>query len=130
MRGSRAALLPLAAAVLAACGGSGGDHGEVAARADTPVARKVWTPDQARALRQARERGEEPRPAPVVVVPRPGPVEGEDSAQWAAEEKAKYDQRVRAMQPYADCIAQARQVTGEMRARLEAACRNLPTAPK
>lgn len=129
-RRSRAALLPLAAALLAACGGSGGDPGDAAARADTPAARKVWTPDQARALRQAREQGEAPGPAPVVVVPRPGPSEDQDSAQWAAEEKAKYEQRVRAMGPYAGCMAQARQVTGETRARLEAACANLPTAPR
>jgi ABC-type glycerol-3-phosphate transport system substrate-binding protein len=122
-------LLPLAAAVLAACGGSGGGRAETAAAADTPAARRVWTPDQARALRQARERDEEVAPAAVVVVPVPGPSEGEDSARWAAEEKVKYDQRVRSMGSYAECMAQARQVTGDTRARLEAACGNLPTAP-
>jgi hypothetical protein len=124
-----AGVLPFATAVLAACGGSGGDRAAAAGGADTAVARRVWTPDQARALRQARERGEA-APQAAVPVPIPGPSEGEDSARWAAEEKVKYDQRVRSMQPYAECMAQARQVTGEMRARLEAACRNLPTAPR
>src|SRR5688572_26347108 len=85
-----AALLPLVA-VLAACGGSGGDRA-AAAGADSAEAPRVWTPDQARALRQARERGEDPplRPAPVVVLK-----EGEDSAQWVAEENKKYADRVR-----------------------------------
>ena len=121
-----AALLPLAAALLAACGGSGGDRA-AAAPADTPVARRVWTPDQARALRQAREQGEA---APAAVIPVPGPGEGEDSARWAAEEKAKYDERVRSMQPYAECMAQARAVRAEMRPTLEAACKRLPSAPR
>ena len=123
-----AALLPFAAA-LAACRGSG--DARTAASPDS--AAKVWTPDQARALREARARGDTV-PAAVTesaatVVPRPGPAEGEDSARWAAEEKAKYDQRVRSMQPYASCMAQARQVQGEMRAQLEEACGRLPTAP-
>jgi len=118
-----AALLPLAA-VLAACGGSG-DGRSAAANPDS-AAPRVWTPDQARALRQARARGDSAAPA---AVPVPGPAEGEDSAAWAAEEKAKYDQRVRAMQPYASCMAQAREVRAEMRARLEAACGRLPSAP-
>ena len=125
-RGSGRVLLPLAAAVLAACGGSG-DAGRADASADTPVSRRVWTPDQARALRQARERGEV---APAVVIPAPGPSEGEDSAQWAAEEKVKYDQRVASMQSYTDCMAQARAVRAEMRPTLEAACLRLPTEPR
>jgi ClpP class serine protease len=120
------ALLPLCAALAAACGG-GGDGGGRAAAVDTGATRKVWTPDQARALRQAREQGET-RPAPIVRVP--GPAEGEDSAQWAAEEKTKYDERVRAMQPYTDCMAQARAVRAEVRPTLEAACKRLPSAPR
>jgi len=121
-----AGLLPLAAAVLAACGGSGGERA-AAGTGDSAVSRRVWTPDQARALRQARERGEA---APAAVVPLPGPAEEEDSAQWAAEEKVKYDERVQAMQPYTECMAQARAVRAEVRPTLEAACRRLPTAPR
>jgi hypothetical protein len=124
-RTSASVLLPLAAALLAACGGSGGDRAAETA-ADSAVAQRVWTPDQARALRQARAQGE---PTPAVVVPAPGPSEAEDSARWAAEEKTKFDERVRSMSPYTDCMAQARQVGGGTRATLEAACRNLPTAP-
>ena len=124
MKGRIAILLPLAA-LLAACGGGGGDRAAAAA-ADTPVSRRVWTPDQARALRQAREKGET---APAVVIPAPGPSEEEDSAQWAAAEKVKYDERVRSMQPYTECMAQARAVRAEVRPTLEAACRNLPSAP-
>jgi hypothetical protein len=120
-----AALLSLAAMMLAACGGSGGDRSAGAA-ADSAAAPRVWTPDQARALRQARERGETIplRPAPVV-----GPLAGEDSAQWAAEENARYDERVKSMQPYASCMAQARAAEGELRTRIEEGCRRLPTAP-
>lgn len=118
-----AALLPLCAALAAACGGSGGAR---AAAADTVAARKVWTPDQARALRQAREQGEV-RPAPIVRVP--GPAEGEDSARWAAEEKVKYDSRVQSMESYADCMAKARMDQSPLRPTLEAACRRLPSAP-
>jgi hypothetical protein len=72
----------------------------------------------------------EAAPAAVIPVPGPGPGEGEDSAQWAAEEKAKYDERVRSMQPYAECMAQARAVRAEMRPTLEAACKRLPSAPR
>jgi|SRR5215218_6789730 len=123
--GRTAALLPLAAAVLAACGGSGGDR--TAAAGDSVATHRVWTPDQARALRQARERGE---PAAPGAVPRPGPSAEEDSARWAAEEKTKYDQRVASMQPYASCMAQARAAEGELRQRMEEGCRRLPTAPR
>lgn len=125
-KGRGAALLPLAAAVLAACGGSGGGD-RAAAAADTPATHRVWTPDQARALRQARERGE----AAPQAVPVPGPSEGQDSAQWAAEENAKYAERVRSMQPYTSCMAQARAATdAELRTRIEEGCRRLPTAPR
>lgn len=120
-------LLPLAAVLLAACGGSGGDRADAAAAADTPAVRKVWTPEQARALRQARDSAYD---APPAAVPVPGPAEGEDSAQWAAAEKVKYDERVRSMEPFAECMAQARDVRPEMRPTLEAACRRLPSAPK
>jgi ClpP class serine protease len=119
------ALLPLCAALAAACGG-GGDAGHTAA-ADTAATRKVWTPDQARALRQAREQGEV-RPAPIVHVP--GPAEGEDSARWAAEEKTKYDTRVQSMESYADCMAKARRDVSPLRPTLEAACKRLPSAPR
>jgi len=120
-----ARVLPFAAAALAACGG-GGDLRPAAARADT-AARRVWTPEQARALRQARAAGDT-APAPAAV-PRPGPAEDQDSAQWAAEEKAKYDQRVRSMGAYADCMAKARNVDPALRPQLEAACHRLPSAP-
>ncbi|MFL5385774.1 MAG: hypothetical protein ACJ8GN_24935 [Longimicrobiaceae bacterium] len=122
-RGS-AALLPLAAALLAACGGSGGGR---AAAADTAAVQKVWTPDQARALREARERGE---PGPATVVPVQGLADAEDSARWMAEEKVKYDERVRSMDSYVNCMAQARAADGELRARIEEGCRRLPTAPR
>ena len=121
----RALLLPFAAALLAACGG-GEDSHRAAAAPDSAAAQRVWTPDQARALRQAREQGQ---PAAVVAAPRPGPSEEEDSAQWAAAEKVNFDKRVASMQPYADCMAQARAVRVEQRAPLEAACRRLPSAP-
>jgi hypothetical protein len=87
----------------------------------------VWTPDQARALRQARERGEA---APAAVVPVPGPTEEEDSVRWAAEEKTKYDQRVQAMGAYADCMEKARRDHTPLQPTLEAACRRLPSAPR
>jgi hypothetical protein len=124
-KGRAAALLPLAAH-LAACGGSGGDRATAAA-ADTPAARRVWTPDQARALRQARERGEA---APQGAVPATTLTEAEDSARWAAEENVKYAERVRSMQPYTSCMAQARAAEGELRQRIEEGCRRLPTAPR
>jgi hypothetical protein len=123
-RRSAAALLPLAAALLAACGGSGGDR---AAAADTAAVQKVWTPDQARALREARERGEV---RPATVVPVQGLTDAEDSARWMAEEKVKYEERVRSMDTYAHCMTQARAAEGEMRARIEEGCRRLPTAPR
>ncbi|MFL5386901.1 MAG: hypothetical protein ACJ8GN_30780 [Longimicrobiaceae bacterium] len=122
-----AALLPLCAALAAACGGGGGGDAGRAAAADTGVTHRVWTPEQARALRQARERGET---APAAAVPVPGPAEGEDSAQWAAEEKVKYDTRVQSMESYADCMAKARRDDSPLRPTLEAACRRLPSAPK
>ena len=121
-----AALLPLAAALLAACGGSGGERAAGAA-ADTPATRRVWTPEQARALRQAREKGEA---ASTGAVPVSGLTDAEDSARWAAEENAKYAERVRSMQPYASCMARARAAEGELRARIEEGCRRLPTAPR
>jgi outer membrane biogenesis lipoprotein LolB len=124
-KGRIATLLPLAAALLAACGGSGGDR---AAAADTPAVHKVWTPEQARALRQARDSAY--NAPPQAAVPVPGPAEGEDSVQWLAAEKAKYDERVRSMEPFAECMAQARDVRAEIRPTLEAACRRLPSAPK
>jgi len=120
----RAILLPLAAALLAACGGSGGER---AAAADSAAAQKVWTPDQARALREARARGEV---RPATVVPVQGLTAAEDSARWMAEEKVKYDERVRSMDTYAHCMAQARTADGELRARIEEGCRRLPTAPR
>jgi hypothetical protein len=120
-------LLPLAAALLVACGGSG-DGRAAAAKVDSAAARKAWTPEQARALRQARAR-EDSAPRAAAVVPVPGPAEGEDSARWAAEEKAKYDQRVRSMGPYAGCMAQARTLDPGLRPSAEAACARLPSAP-
>jgi len=125
-----AALLPLCAALAAACGRGGGGDGDGgrAAAADSAATPKVYTPDQARALRQAREQGEL-RPAPVVRLP--GPAEGEDSAQWLAEEKAKYDTRVRSMESYADCMAKARMDNTPLRPTLEAACqRRRSSAPR
>jgi hypothetical protein len=122
-----AALLPLCAALAAACGGSGDGRAAAAGGVDTPAARRVWTPDQARALRQARERG---AAAPATVVSAPGPAEGEDSARWAAEEKTKYDQRVRSMGAYTDCMEKARRDHTPLQPTLEAACRRLPTAPR
>jgi len=121
-----AVLLPLCAALAAACGGNGRT---AAAAADTPAARRVWTPDQARALRQARERGEA-APAPAAVVPAPGPTEEEDSVRWAAEEKTKYDQRVQSMGAYADCMEKARRDHTPLQPTLEAACKRLPSAPR
>jgi hypothetical protein len=38
--------------------------------------------------------------------------------------------RERSMASYEDCVAQARAAEGPMRARLEAACARLPSAPR
>jgi hypothetical protein len=130
MKRSAAAVL-LALSALAACGGGGGE--QVAAnRPDSTTSHQVWTPDQARALRQARERGDS-APAAVTTAPvvaAPGPAADQDSAQWAAEEKVKYDQRVASMGSYTSCMAQARAVgSSPARPQLEAACSHLPGAP-
>src|SRR3954469_6118627 len=122
----RTAVLALSASLV---GGCGSKHGEQVAttRPDSVASQKVWTPDQARAAREARERGE---PTAAQVVAAPGPAVDEDSARWAAEEKVKYDQRVHSMSSYAACMAQAHAAgTEHVRPQLEAACARLRTAP-
>jgi hypothetical protein len=122
---ARASLPPLAAALVAACGGGADQPATVAA--DTPAVRRVWTPEEARALRQERARADS---IPPSAIPVPGPAAGEDSVAWAAEEKEKYDQRVQAMGSYADCMAKARTLDPAVRPQVEAGCRRLPSAPK
>ena len=55
----------------------------------------------------------------------------EDSIAAAREDVTpEWKQRERSMDTYANCMEQARAVTGPARQQLEKACGNLPTAPK
>jgi len=125
---SRRITLVLAAFVLSACrGGDGEKRGEANAPPDTTWAnRRVWTPGQQRAANAADSAGIVVSPAPAAeptVVPQPGPAADQDSAQWAADEARKYQQRTASMESYASCMAQTRDVPQPSRARIEAACK-------
>jgi hypothetical protein len=117
----------LAAALLCACGGDA-RNGSAAAPPDTSWQnRRVWTPEQARAMRASADS----LPPPAAAVPQPGPAEGEDSAQWMAEEARKFEERRASMQPFDDCMAGARRESNpSLRKQMEGACRNLPSAPR
>lgn len=55
----------------------------------------------------------------------------EDSLAAAKEDVSpEWKQRERSMDSYANCMAQARSVTGPAREQLEKACGNLPSAPE
>jgi hypothetical protein len=53
-----------------------------------------------------------------------------DSLAWVASETELLRKRTASMQPFAECMAQARTLPQAPRAQVEAACRNLPDAPK
>jgi hypothetical protein len=131
----RRTLLMLSSVLLAACRGADGEHGaEAAAPADTSWAsRRVWTPGQQRAQNAADSAGTEavaePAPGPATV-PQPGPAADQDSAQWAADEARKFRQRTASMESYASCMGKARDLPPPVRARIEAACKRLPSAPR
>jgi hypothetical protein len=131
----RRTMLVLSAALLAACGrGDADDGGQAAAPPDTSWAnRRVWTPGQQRAQNAADSAGAEvvTEPAPgAATVPQPGPAADQDSAQWAADEARKFRQRTASMESYASCMGKARDLPPPVRARIEAACKRLPSAPR
>lgn len=125
--------LVLSAALVAACGkGDADGDGAAAAPPDTSWAhRRVWTPGQQRAQNAADSAGivAAPQPAAPEAVPQPGPAADQDSAQWAADEARKFQQRTASMESYASCMGKARDLPRPARAQIEAACRRLPTAP-
>ncbi|HYH82936.1 MAG TPA: hypothetical protein VEX86_24290 [Longimicrobium sp.] len=131
---SRRITLVLSAALLAACGGDAEKGGRAAAPPDTTWAnRRVWTPGQQRTQNAIDSAAADAVPATVAgpnVVPQPGPAADQDSAQWAADEARKFQQRTASMESYASCMGKARDVPQPTRARIEAACARLPTAPR
>jgi hypothetical protein len=113
--------------LLAACSGEDRTAAS-AAKADSSAQPRVWTPEQARALRNAAQH---PDPAGAMQPPAaPAPAAEEDSATWARSESQNYEQRKRSMGSYASCIAQARGLEPTTRASIETACRRLPDAPR
>lgn len=74
-------------------------------------------------------RGAAARP-PEAAQPRVDTAAYNDSVRWAAAEAGLMAQRTATMQRYDDCLAGLRDVRAEMRPRLEAACRRLPSAPR
>jgi|GEM_PF-3077729 len=135
MTRTRRITLALAAALLAGCGrGDANDDGAAAAPPDTSWAnRRVWTPGQQRAANAADSAGAVASPEPAAepnVVPQPGPAADQDSAQWAADEARKFRQRTASMESYASCMGKARDLPQPARARIEAACKRLPSAPR
>jgi hypothetical protein len=112
-----------AALWLAACGGEGksadavpvdqGEQAEAPRQADASAAPRRERAGAASAAAQA--------PEPTAA----------DSAAAAREDVSpEWKMNERKMAPYSDCMAKARDAPADIRVRLEAACGNLPDAPR
>ena len=122
-------LCAAAALLLAACGGDSPPRDAGGARSDSvqpalDTSAALVNADTAAATPGApvpprRARTEEPAPT------------REDSIAAAAEDVSpEWKQRERSMEKYADCMEKAQSAEGPVRIRLEAACGNLPDAPR
>lgn len=109
---------------LAACG----DEPRTPEAAATDPAATAAAPAEAPAPAPA----EPPRPSRGRTASAPAPVPtAADSAAAAKEDVSpEWKMNQRKMAPYADCMAQANTAPEQARARLAAACANLPDAPK
>jgi hypothetical protein len=85
--------------------------------------------------------GSAPAAAPVEPPPRPSrgrsasapapvPTAADSAAAVKEDVSPEWKMNQRSMAPYADCMAQANSAPEQARARLAAACANLPDAPK
>jgi hypothetical protein len=125
--------LPAALLLAAACSvGDAPPRGDASAStltADSVSASALArTPSEARALRDSAQRVET---ATAGASPAAGPSAEQDSAQWAAEEAAKFAVRKRNMGSYASCMAQTRGLPpGASRDAVVGACNRLPDAPR
>jgi hypothetical protein len=103
---------------LAACGGEGGEAADGPAEAPA-LAEAPPSPPAAGRAAPTTERAAAPVPTAA------------DSAAAAKEDVSpEWKMNQRNMAPYADCMAQANTAPEQARARLAAACGNLPDAPK
>jgi hypothetical protein len=118
------------AALLAACGGEAGT--EDAASTEAASTDAAAAPAGPPAPPPAGAESPPPRLSRGRTASAAAPVPtAEDSAAAAREDVSpEWKMNQRNMAPYADCMAQARSVPEPARARLVAACGNLPDAPK
>lgn len=119
-------LVGFAALWLAACGGDG-ERADAAPAAPADQAQQADAPPQAAAA-PAPAPGDRAGDAPArAQAPMPT---AEDSAAAEREDVSpEWKMNQRKMAPYADCMAEANAAPEHVRARLQAACRNLPDAP-
>jgi hypothetical protein len=115
------------AASLAACG----DEGRTADAAATDAAASAADPAGGSAPSAAPvEPPPRPRRGRNASAPPPVPTAADSAAAVKEDVSPEWKMNQRSMAPYADCMAQANSAPEPARARLAAACANLPDAPK
>ncbi|HYR12548.1 MAG TPA: hypothetical protein VEQ60_32465 [Longimicrobium sp.] len=116
------------AASLAACGG---DEPPAADMASSPAAAPPTSQASAPAAAPAQPAPpSRPPGARTTSTPAPVPTAADSAAALREDVSPEWKMNQRNMAPYADCMAQATSVPEPARARLVAACGNLPDAPR